>query len=79
MNPRDVKILLDGSLSDCQIQVESEGSHYNIVAIGDLFDGKRAVQRQQIIYAALKEQISSGAIHAVNMKIFTLNEWEQQA
>jgi acid stress-induced BolA-like protein IbaG/YrbA len=66
-------------LSDCQIQVESEGSHYNIVAIGDLFDGKRAVQRQQIIYAALKEQISSGAIHAVNMKIFTLHEWEQQA
>ena len=46
MNPEDVKILLEGSLSDCQIQVESEGSHYNIVAIGDLFDGKRAVQRQ---------------------------------
>ena len=78
MNPEDVKILLENALTDCQIQVETEGSHFNIVAVGDIFEGKRAVQRQQIIYAALNEQISSGAIHAVNMKIFTHQEWQQR-
>ena len=78
MNPEDVKILLENALTDCQIQVESEGSHYNIVAVGDLFEGKRAVQRQQMVYGALNEQISSGAIHAVNMKIFTHQEWQQR-
>ncbi|MDA9826248.1 BolA/IbaG family iron-sulfur metabolism protein [Porticoccaceae bacterium] len=78
MNPEDVKTLLENALTDCQIQVETEGSHFNIVAVGDIFEGKRAVQRQQIIYAALNEQISSGAIHAVNMKIFTHQEWQQR-
>lgn len=57
MNPEDVKTLLEAALTDCQIQVESEGSHFNIVAVGDIFEGKRAVQRQQIVYAALNEQI----------------------
>ena len=78
MNPEDVKTLLEAALTDCQIQVESEGSHFNIVAVGDIFEGKRAVQRQQIVYAALNEQISSGAIHAVNIKIFTHQEWQQR-
>ena len=78
MNPEDVKTLLEAALTDCQVQVASEGSHFNIVAVGDIFEGKRAVQRQQIVYAALNEQISSGAIHAVNMKIFTHQEWQQR-
>ena len=40
--------------------------------------GKRAVQRQQLVYTALNEQISSGVIHAVTMKLFTQQEWEQR-
>ncbi len=79
MNPEEVKTLLESTLTDCKIQVESDGSHFNIVAIGNIFEGKRAVQRQQLIYAALNAQISSGAIHAVNMKIFTDHEWEHRA
>ncbi|KRP19096.1 MAG: BolA/IbaG family iron-sulfur metabolism protein [Porticoccaceae bacterium] len=78
MNPEDVKALLEAAISDCQFQVESQGSHFNIIAIGSIFDGKRPVQRQQAIYAALNEKISSGVIHAVNMKTFTPSEWDAQ-
>jgi len=45
--------------------------------VGEIFSGKRPVQRQQLVYGALTEQISSGAIHAVNMKLFTPSEWQQ--
>jgi acid stress-induced BolA-like protein IbaG/YrbA len=79
MNPEDVKALLESAVPDCQFQVETEGGHFNIVAIGDIFEGKRPVQRQQTSYAALNAEISSGAIHAVNMKIFTHQEWENRA
>ena len=44
-----------------------------------IFEGKRTVQRQQVVYAALQEQIASGVIHAVNMKTFTNEEWQQIA
>lgn len=79
MNPEDVQALLENALADCQFQVESDGSHFNIVAIGEVFEGKRPVQRQQAIYAVLNEKIASGAMHAVNMKIFTPAEWSARS
>ena len=78
MNPEDVTILLENALSNCQVEVDSQGSHFNVLVVGDLFEGKRAVQRQQLIYAVLNESISSGAIHAVNMKLFTPQEWRHR-
>ena len=77
MNAQDVKDLLEKQLVDCEIRVEVDGSHVNIIVIGDTFKGKRTVQRQQLVYAALQEQIASGVIHAVNMKTFTSEEWQQ--
>lgn len=79
MNPDEVKVILEGALPGCQFQVEGDGSHFNIVAVGDVFDGQRAVQRQQTIYKVLNQQISSGEIHAVNMKTFTHAEWESHS
>lgn len=78
MSPEEVQALLERALPECQFQVSTDGGHFNIVAIGDLFEGKRPVQRQQVIYGALNEQISSGVIHAVNMKTFTQTEWENR-
>lgn len=79
MNAQDVKDLLEKQLLDCEIRVEVDGSHVNIIAVGKVFEGKRTVQRQQVVYAALQEQIASGVIHAVNMKTFTNEEWQQIA
>jgi acid stress-induced BolA-like protein IbaG/YrbA len=79
MNAQDVKNLLEKQLLDCEIRVEVDGSHVNIIAVGNIFEGKRTVQRQQVVYAALQEQIASGVIHAVNMKTFTNEEWQQIA
>ncbi|MDG2018879.1 MAG: BolA/IbaG family iron-sulfur metabolism protein [Porticoccaceae bacterium] len=79
MNADDVKSILETQLVDCEIKVEADGSHVNIIVVGDIFDGKRAVQRQQLVYAALNEHIASGAIHAVNMKTYSVQEWQQLA
>ena len=79
MNAQDVKDLLENQLAECEIRLEVDGSHVNIIAVGNIFEGKRTVQRQQLVYAALQEQIASGVIHAVNMKTFTLEEWQENA
>ena len=77
MNADDVRSILEQQLTDCDIKVEVDGSHVNIIVIGDVFQGKRPVQRQQIVYGALQEQIASGVIHAVNMKTYSIQEWQQ--
>ncbi|MEQ9395038.1 BolA family protein [Haliea sp.] len=79
MDAATVTALLEAHLEGCQIQVEGAGNRYDITVIGDLFEGKRPVQRQQLVYAALNEQIANGSIHAVNIRTFTPGQWQAGA
>lgn len=79
MNADDIKSILQQQLDGCDIKVDVDGSHVNIMVVGDIFEGKRSVQRQQLVYAALQEHIASGVIHAVNMKTYSKDEWQQLA
>jgi len=71
-----VKALVEAHLGGCDITVNGEGANYDIVVVGDVFASLRAVQKQQLVYGALGEQISSGAIHAVNIATYTPEEWK---
>lgn len=76
MDAETVKALLEAHLEECESIVEGEGSNYDIAVIGDIFEGLRPVQKQQLVYAALNEQIADGSIHAVNIRTFTPQEWQ---
>lgn len=77
MEPEQVKQLLLSHLPDCDIEVVSNGGHFEITVVGDVFEGLNAVKKQQVVYAGLNPQIADGSIHAVNMKTFTRSEWQQ--
>ena len=78
MDAASVKTLLQSHLQECEFHVQGEGSHYDIVAIGKLFEGLRPVKKQQLVYGALKEYIADGSIHAVNIRTYTPTEWQAQ-
>lgn len=75
MNPDDIKALLATALPACEIQVEGDGRHFNLVLVDPVFEGLRTIKRQQLVYGILNEEIASGTIHAVNMLTFTPAEW----
>lgn len=75
MDVEQVTALLHSELDNCEISVSGEGSHYDITVVGDVFSGLRPVKKQQLVYAALSEQIADGSIHAVNIKTYTPQEW----
>ena len=77
MDAATVKVLLQDHMSECEFQVQGEGNHYDIVAIGAVFEGLRPVKKQQLIYAALNEQIADGTIHAVNIRTYTPAQWQE--
>lgn len=58
------------------VKVEGDGYHYQLVVVSDEFEGKTRVARQQWVYAQLKEHITSGSLHALTMKTYTRDEWE---
>ena len=66
--------LLAAALPDCQVQVEGGSGKFQVLAVGDVFEGLGPVKRQQMIYQHLNEHIRSGAVHAVNMRLMTRAE-----
>ncbi|MDH3355039.1 MAG: BolA/IbaG family iron-sulfur metabolism protein [Chromatiales bacterium] len=75
METSEVKALLDAALPNCEVTVESDGSHYDVTAIGSEFDGVSTLNRQRAVNKVLMEHITNGTIHAVNIKAFTPDEW----
>lgn len=74
MEASQITELLTKEIPDCQFNVEGGDGKYLVTAVGQVFEGLNAVRRQQAIYKILNEHISSGAIHAVTMKLMTVEE-----
>lgn len=66
---------LRSRLPECEVRVQGGGGKFVVTAVGDVFSGMGAVKRQQTIYAILNEEIASGAIHAVTMRLYTVDEY----
>ncbi len=80
MTEEDVKGRISSVFNDAKIQVidtTGTGDHFSAVVISDKFDGKSLVQRHQMVYASVSD-VLTGELHALQLKTFTLEEWEKQ-
>jgi len=66
------------SISDAtEIRVGFDGSKAHIIVVFDGFKEMRRIQKQQLVYGALADEIADGSIHAVTMETLTTEEWDQ--
>lgn len=79
MTQDQIKLVLESAIADSDAQVTVDGSHVHLNVVSPAFAGLNAVKRQQLVYAALNDAISSGVIHAVHMKTYTPEEKAEQA
>ena len=70
-----IETLLKEALDLQEIQVKSDGSHFNIIAVGTCFDGVSRVKQQQMVYKPLMANIADGSMHAVSIKAYTPEAW----
>jgi BolA protein len=50
-------------------------SHFKVVMVSDLFEGKRKVGRHQLVYGVLSDELA-GSVHALALHLYTRDEWE---
>lgn len=64
---------------DCEhLQVNgADGQHFDALIVASGFEGKRLVQRHQMVYAALGERMRE-EIHALSMKTLTPSEYRNE-
>jgi acid stress-induced BolA-like protein IbaG/YrbA len=77
MDPEEVKRLIEAGIPGSQVNVKGDGSHFDAVVISEAFDGLTPVKKQQLVYATVNEQITSGQLHALSIKTYTPDEWEK--
>nr|WP_217906949.1 BolA family protein [Photobacterium damselae] len=66
---------MESALELDEVIVKGEGSHYEVIAVGAIFDGMSRVKKQQTIYGPLMGHIAANDIHALSIKTFTPQEW----
>lgn len=77
---------LQAGVSVLHMEIENEShmhsgpatdSHFKLTLVSDDFAGKRLVQRHQVIYGLLAEELQS-PVHALAMHLYTQEEWAQR-
>jgi len=77
MTADDIRQLIAEHLACEHLVVDGDGHHWYAVIVSTAFQGKRQIQRHQLVYATVREHMESEALHALSMKTFTPDEWEQ--
>ncbi|MBW4467928.1 MAG: BolA family transcriptional regulator [Pegethrix bostrychoides GSE-TBD4-15B] len=79
VSPDQVASMIKTGLPDAEVQVQDltgGGDHYQVVVVSALFEGRSLVQRHQLVYRALQQEMDSEAIHALTMKTYTPQDWQ---
>ena len=74
MNQNKINDLLNSNFKDSVIEVTLKDRYCNIFIVSDTFKGLSKLKRQQLVYSYISEQIVTGSIHAVDLKLMTLQE-----
>lgn len=52
-------------------------SHFKVVVVSDVFDGKNLLARHKAVYSAVQDIMNQG-IHALGLHCFTPSEWDRR-
>lgn len=78
VSPIEVTSMIQGQLPDAEVQVQDltgGGDHYQVIVVSSQFAGKSLVQQHQLVYGAVRQAMSTEAIHALSLKTYTPEDW----
>ncbi|PHM27440.1 BolA family iron metabolism protein IbaG [Xenorhabdus budapestensis] len=70
------KVLMEKLVLD-EVIVSGDGSHFQVIAVGEIFGELSRVKQQQAVYAPLMEYIADNRIHALSIKTYTPAQWQR--
>jgi acid stress-induced BolA-like protein IbaG/YrbA len=75
MTADQIRDLIAAGLPCQHIELEGDGRHWYATIVSAGFEGLRAIQRHQKVYATLGSKMQTDEVHALSMKTFTPAEW----
>ena len=77
MQPEQIEKLIRAGLPNADAYVEGDGSHFTALVVSEAFAGKSRVQKQQMVYDTVRQQLLDGSLHALSVKALTPEEWQE--
>ena len=75
MNSQELQSIISSGLPCEHIDVSGDGRHWYATIVSPAFEGLRAIQRHQRVYATLGSRLQTDEVHALSMKTYTPAEW----
>lgn len=76
MTADEVTRLIEAGLPAAEVRVlTDDDTHFEAVVVAPQFDGKRSLQRHQLVYATLGSRMGR-EIHALSIQAWTPAEWQ---
>ena len=67
---------IEQGMTHSYLTVNGDGTHFEAVVVSEEFVGKSRIQRHQRVYQTLGDRMRN-EIHALSMKTYTLQEWQE--
>ncbi|WP_075432015.1 hypothetical protein [Buchnera aphidicola] len=77
MNYKEISDLLKKKLKLYKIFIQGIEKNIEITAIGNIFQNKKTIIKQQLIYQPLMPYFEKKIIHAVKIKTYSILEWKK--
>ena len=80
VNLKVVEEMIQSQMPDAEVMVRDltgGGDHLDAIVISESFLGKTRVKQHQMVYEALGDALKSEAIHALALKTYTPQTWEE--
>jgi acid stress-induced BolA-like protein IbaG/YrbA len=79
ISSESIKASIEQGMTSSHVAVSGDGRHFELVIVSDEFTGKNRLQRHQRVYQALGDNMRDEMIHALTMKTFTPQEWQERS
>ena len=79
MTADELQSIIAAGLVCEHIELTGDGRHWYATIVSPEFEGQRAIQRHQRVYATLGQKMHTDEVHALSMKTYTPAEWAAQA
>jgi acid stress-induced BolA-like protein IbaG/YrbA len=77
METSEIKKLIEDGIANAEAIVTGDGGKYEATVISTAFEGLSMLKEHQLVYKTVNVQIASGELHALTIKAYTPEEWEQ--
>ena len=74
VTPENVRSYIAAGLACDHLEVSGDGQHFEALIVAPAFEGKRLIQRHQLVYQALGDRMRE-EIHALSMRTLSPAEF----